>query len=79
MLLHFVEIYLKILLNYNSTIFFAKFRTKEAQESTNLDRIRQANAVQICRIMRSEARHNSIDPRLVSFCRKKLNALLLKN
>ena len=56
------------------------FLTNFAPRSlTNFDRIRQANAVQICRIMRSKARHNSIDPRLVSFCRKKLNALLLKN
>ena len=51
MLLHFVEIYLKILLNYNSTIFFAKFRTQEAQESTNFDKFCTQNLskfVELC-------------------------------
>ena len=51
MMWNVVKICIKRLANYNSPVFFAKFRTQEAQESTNFDKFCTQNLskfVELC-------------------------------
>ena len=70
MMLYFVEILLKKLLNYNSTIFFAKFRTrklKNLQILTAFDKRMPSKFVELCR---ASPRQNSLDPSSCQFLSK---------